>query len=81
MNLTDCRKYCDRPAVINIRFVVRLEECCHFACSIVEKKIDNEHKVILTVIVRRQKSNKAFKFTVLQCISLPLGMGAIFLPK
>ena len=44
-------------------------------------KIDNEHKVILTIIVRRQKSNKTFKFTVLQCISLPLGMGAIFLPK
>ena len=51
-NLTDFRKYRDGPAVINVRFVLILEECCYFACQISEekKKKDNKHEVILTII-------------------------------
>ena len=49
-NLTDFRKYRDGPAVINVRFVLILEECCYFACQISEKKIENKHEVILTII-------------------------------
>ena len=30
-NLTNCRKYCDGPIVIAVRFVTRFKECCYFA--------------------------------------------------
>ena len=30
-NLTNCRKYCNGPVVIKVRFVTRLEECRYFA--------------------------------------------------